>query len=71
VHNMTAATDQLAAAARDNMPTAIDDARRLLHASPSRDVALATLTARMMRTPSSGVAAIAADALLRLAEVDQ
>lgn len=69
--SMTAATDQLAASARDNMPTAIDTARRLLAKTGDRDTALAALTMCHMKLSHAGVAAIAADALLRLVEVER
>lgn len=66
--NYAAAADQLVAAARDKMPGQMDMARRLLRETGDRDRALAMLTIHFMSIPSSGVAAIAADALLRLAE---
>jgi hypothetical protein len=63
-----AAVDQLATAARDEMPNVIAIAAGALAAAPDRDRALATLTVHLLRMRPAGVAAIAADALLRLAE---
>lgn len=66
--NFTAATDQLSAVARDNMPVLIDTARGFLSDMGDRDCALAALTLHFQTQAPSGVAAIAADAVLRLAE---
>lgn len=63
-----AAVDQLATAAREEMPNVITVAAATLASSTDRDRALATLTLHLQRMQPAGVAAIAADALLRLAE---
>lgn len=62
-----AAVDQLATAARENVPPLVRRAG-LTMAEVGRDEALALLTVRLQKLPMCGVAAIAADALLRLAE---
>jgi hypothetical protein len=63
-----AAVDQLATAAREEMPNLITMAAETLASSTDRDRALATLTLHLQRMRPAGVAAIAADGLLRLAE---
>lgn len=66
--NHLAAVDQLAATARDEVPKLVASSRDLLTCLGDRDAALAALTTRFMCLPHNGVAALAADALLRLAE---
>ncbi len=65
-----AARDQLAAAARDNTPVMVRKAATAL-AEVGRDEALARLTIRLQHFPMCGLAALAADALLRLAELGE
>ncbi len=62
-----AARDQLAAAARDNTPVMVRRAAATM-AEVGRDEALCRLTVRLQKIPVCGLAALAADALLRLAE---
>lgn len=63
-----AAVDHLATAARDNTPLMVRRAG-LTMAEVGRDEALARLTIRLQQIPMCGLAALAADALLRLAEL--
>ncbi len=63
-----AAVDRLATAAREEMPGLITLAGQAFTQAANRDRALATLTLKLQHMRPAGVAAIAADALLRLAE---
>ena len=61
------AVTQLATAARDNTPIMVRRAGTLA-AEVGRNTALARLTVVLQQLPVCGIAALAADALLRLAE---
>ncbi len=65
---LTEAAEHLATATRDQMPRLITTARQVRAETPNRDVALAELTAQLAQDPPDGVAAVAAEALLRLTE---